>query len=345
MTKNWKKLIRTYAEATIPAPTLKLITLAQWALESNFGKSELAKEHLNFSGLKFRARVNAQRPLAEAVDYQAHDGWGTYCKFASLQDFIDGYWAFVSNGPMYDGWEGFADDPSGYVGHLHRNGFAQDPDYFDKIMQLLPRVREQVGDLGFTGLLETSGLQPRPRFKLAVLIGHNSVAQGAFSERLVVSEWHFNQRVYTHLAELAPEYEIEPKQFFRQKSTSYEKEIAEAYAAIDAWGPDAVIELHFNAGGGHGTEMLYWDGSRKGKLLAEALQDAVLSGLGLRNRGAKGRRSGRGSSSLKASSKPTVLTEPFFGDSAGDCAVVASVGEETLARAYLIGARDALEAF
>ncbi len=33
-----------------------------WALESNFGASQLALQHLNFAGLKFRARMNRGRP-------------------------------------------------------------------------------------------------------------------------------------------------------------------------------------------------------------------------------------------------------------------------------------------
>ncbi|WP_406645235.1 glucosaminidase domain-containing protein [Aliisedimentitalea scapharcae] len=345
MSSNWDSLVHTYAQSTITAPALKLITLAQWALESNFGQSELAQEHLNFGGLKFRARVNATRHLADPVDYQAHDGWDTYCRFGSHQDFIDGYWAFVSNGPMYDGWQVYGDDPSGYIGHLQRGGYAQDPDYLGKILNLLPRIRTQINDLGHSTLLASGALLPRRKFRLAVLIGHNAVAKGAFCDQLAVSEWIYNQRVYRHMADTAPEYEIEPKQFFRQKSATYTEEIETAYALIDAWGPDAILELHFNAGGGRGTETLYWGGSVKGKALATALQSAMLRELGLKNRGIKDRKTGRGSTSLGASAFPTVLTEPFFGDSAGDCTVMAAVGEEALARAYLIGARDAMEGF
>jgi hypothetical protein len=345
MSTNWHTLVQTYAQTSIAASALKLVTLAQWALESNFGKSALSLDHLNFGGLKFRARINQDRHLADPVDYEAHDGWDTYCKFASHQDFIDGYWAFIDNGPMYDGWRQYAEDPSGYIGHLQRGGYAQDPEYLGKILNLLPRIRTQINDLGHSTLLSTGAMQPRRKFRLAVLIGHNRVARGAYSDHLAVSEWIYNQRVYRHMAELAPEYEIETKQFFREKSTSYTKEIEDAYALIDAWNPDAILELHFNAGGGHGSETLYWDGSAKGETLASAVQSAMLSELGLKNRGLKGRRSGRGSTSLGASAFPTILPEPFFGDSASDCATMTAVGEEALARAYLIGARDAMEEF
>ncbi|CAN0587768.1 unnamed protein product, partial [Ectocarpus sp. 12 AP-2014] len=135
--------------------------------------------------------------------------------------------------------------------------------------------------------------------------------------------------------------------FFRERQSSYSAEIATAYAAIDAWAPTAILELHFNAANGaaSGTEMLYFTTSRKGKLLADKVRMAVLEAFGFNDRGSKGRTTGRGATSLKASAFPTILTEPFFGDSPSDCARMLSAGEEALARAYLIGARDAMEDF
>lgn len=345
MTALWNDLIKTYGAASIEAPHLKVVTLAQWALESDFGRSKLATDHLNFGGLKFRTRVNIGRQLAEPVDYEAHDGWSTYCKFQTLDDFINGYWAFIDNGPIYDGWKHFGDDPSGYIQHLKSRGYAQDPDYVSKIISVVPRIRQQIDALGYKALFESGMLDRRAPHRVAFLIGHNRNAQGAYSQHLGISEWKFNQRLYRHVSDLSPEYEIEPRMFLREPQSTYYREISNAYSTIDAWGPDAILELHFNAGGGHGTEMLYWETSSNGKLLAESTQNAVLTEFGLRNRGVKGRTSGRGSTSLGASDTPTILTEPFFGDSASDCAKVSSAGEQALARAYLIGARDALESF
>lgn len=351
MSDLWEDLVKEYAATPIKAPRLKIVTLAQWALESGFASSELAREHNNFGGLKFRARVNRGRetdPLATPVDYQAHDGEDVYCKFGSLGDFILGYWAFIENGSMYDGWEAYGDDASGYIGHLKKNGYAGDPAYVGKVLDLLPRIRRMVLDLGLsTAFVED--LEPERRTPVAILIGHNSVAKGAYSERLDVSEWVYNQSVFAEMRDREAEFGLELRQFFRKKNArGYAAEIKEAYTAIDAWDPAAILELHFNAASATatGTEMLHLDGSTKGAILAGAVQNAVVEGLGLRDRGLRARvRSDRGGTSLVAARAPTILTEPFFGSSRYDCERMLDVGHEGLARAYLIGIRDALERF
>lgn len=346
MSNAWNDLIREYAQTTIKTPGLKIVTLAQWALESNFGKSDLAKKHNNYAGLKFRARVNKGRendPLAFPVDYEAHDGLDTYCMFTSMPNFIIGYWAFVANGSMYDGWEDFADDPGGYVQHLHDNGYAGDPDYVSKVMNLMPRIRRQVMDLGLGDAFDED-MEPDRRTPVAILIGHNSKAKGAFSPHLDVSEWTYNQRVFKAMKAGEAEYGLELRQFFRQRNPNgYSAEIKAAYADIDAWDPTVIVELHFNSGGGRGSEMLFLKGSKNGKKLAKAVQASVVEELGMKNRGAKARtRSQRGGSSLIAARAPTILTEPFFGDSRKDCQIMTTEGHAALARAYLIGIRDAL---
>lgn len=346
MSTEWNALVESYAKAPVEAPGLKVVTLAQWALESGFGASDLARKHRNFAGLKFRARVNAgreDRPLARPVDYQAHDGLDTYCAFDSLENFIHGYWAFVDNGPMYEGWRDFADDPAGYVAHLKRGGYAADPDYVRKVLSLLPRIRTAFENAGHDDVVAAEPGRPFEPFRLAVLVGHNSRRRGAFSQAMQVAEWVYNQRVARQMKRLESEYGIETRTFLREDHPAgYGSEIAQAYAAMDAWKPAAIMELHFNAGGGAGTEVLYWGRSAAGRRLADAVREAVVVELGLRDRGSKGRKAGeRGGTSLQASRFPTILTEPFFGDSEEDCARMLELGEASLARAYLIGARDA----
>ncbi|MEM7060645.1 MAG: glucosaminidase domain-containing protein [Pseudomonadota bacterium] len=345
----WERLVRQYAEIPIEASGLKIATLAQWALESGFATSDLAKDHNNFGGLKFRARVNRGRegdPLATPVDYEAHDGEDTYCAFGSIEDFIEGYWSFIDNGAMYEGWRRYEDDPSGYIGHLHAGGYATDSDYIGKVLNAIPRVRRQVMDMGLSEAFDED-LEPGNRTPVAILIGHNSHARGAYSDHLDVSEWNYNQRVFDEMKAREGEFGVELRRFFRERNPNgYSAEIAAAYAEIEAWGPAAILELHFNAGGGTGTEMLHWHTSDRGEILASAVQEAVVEELGLRTRGLKPRRRGdRGGTSLVAASAPTILTEPFFGDSAIDCTRMLDVGHAGLARAYLIGIRDALERF
>jgi N-acetylmuramoyl-L-alanine amidase len=58
-------------------------------------------------------------------------------------------------------------------------------------------------------------------------------------------------------------------------------------ARVNALSPDFAIELHLNAGGGHGYETLYCPGSVKGKALASAVNSSIGLVLNSRNRGVK----------------------------------------------------------
>lgn len=137
----WEELIEVYHLSKTPYPDLKAITLAQWALESGYGTSALATEHFNFGGLKFRERMAAH---ALPVDYQAHDGEDTYCKFADYESFIAGYWHFIASGP-YDGWEDYGDDPLGYIRHIHSKGYAADPAYVAKVAKVFEDIADDLG--------------------------------------------------------------------------------------------------------------------------------------------------------------------------------------------------------
>lgn len=64
-------------------------------------------------------------------------------------------------------------------------------------------------------------------------------------------------------------------------------ELAEECRIANASGADLFIAVHFNSGGGTGTECFYSAGNTTGKKYAEKLSANVASALGLKNRGAK----------------------------------------------------------
>ena len=64
-------------------------------------------------------------------------------------------------------------------------------------------------------------------------------------------------------------------------------ELEEKVDYINAIAPDCAIELHLNAGGGHGYETLHYPGSIQGKALASAVNSSVGLVLNSRNRGVK----------------------------------------------------------
>lgn len=117
---------------------LKVASLAQWILESGRGTSLLATKHHNFGGLKWR---NEMEGFAKRAFYEASDGPDYYCKFASLEDFITGYWKFITRSP-YTGWEDQTDSPEEYIEFLKSKGYAGDPNYVIKVTNLFSEASE-----------------------------------------------------------------------------------------------------------------------------------------------------------------------------------------------------------
>lgn len=91
LTAEFEQLREVYARYPLEFPHLRAITYAQWAHESDFGRSELARKHRNFAGMKW---VPAMSKFAREVVYNpAHDPDGrTYCGFDDLEKFIAGFW-------------------------------------------------------------------------------------------------------------------------------------------------------------------------------------------------------------------------------------------------------------
>jgi len=177
--------------------------------------------------------------------------------------------------------------------------------------------------------------------KLAIVIGHNSSGQGAERCDLRQSEYEWNGGLAEAMEAIAHLYGIEAKIFRRPAGVGYSTEIARVYGEVDDWGADASMELHFNAASATATgcEMLS-SGTPASLALAGAVQDAVLARFGLRDRGVKILKSGdRGHASVVAGAAPAIITEPFFGSNASDCAVIGADVED-LAAAQMAGVAE-----
>lgn len=348
----WDRLISTYRDFDVVSEELKKATLAQWIVESGRGLSPLAKDHFNFAGLKYRARMAGH---CKPIDYTGSDGDPeTYCKFSSIEKFIDGYWHFIKTGP-YENWVKYENDGAGYIRYLKTKGYAADPRYVEKVLQVFPEAERLLSDSSENPALpladadaQTDVSSNTVRRKVAIVVGHNSASQGAGSlSPLRRSEWVYNTRVAQEIFEEAWHYNIEAKTFMRVPSGSYSEEIRNVYAQVGTWGASCALELHFNSGPSTatGTETLYRADSTRGRMLAAKVQASVVSALGLRDRSLVARSRGeRGAGSLYAlDDVPTALAEPFFGSNASDCLRLGAVGENGLALAYLRGLRDFLD--
>ena len=174
--------------------------------------------------------------------------------------------------------------------------------------------------------------------KLAIIVGHNSKAQGAVRVTDGVTEYSWNSA----LAELIEDQGDDVKTFFRSPNERYySAEIDRVYAEVDQWGATASVELHFNAAGDDrvaGCETLS-SGSSGSTALCEALQARMVAVMGERNRGIKVvSKSERGGRSLWAGKAPAALIEPFFGSNPESCDL-ADVKARELAKAIYDAAK------
>lgn len=346
----WQDLIETYQSFGNVTDQMKVVSLSQWILESRRGTSELATKHNNFGGLKFRERM---KDHAVFVDYLGTGDHGLtgYCKFDSIKSFLKGYWHFIDSGP-YDGWEFFKDDAAGYIRHIAPS-YAGDGQYLSKVLGLFEEA-ENLLNLGHAVSDVGSG-NGQINWRVAIVVGHNSVAQGAFAGSPInSSEFNLNNKVAAEIINQAPHYSIKAKVFNRKKHPNgYSREIREVYKKVTSWSggkPDAILELHFNANSNksaNGLEMLYRTGSADGARLAKAVVATVNDQLDLKLRHSNGLKdisSGmRGWGTVSAlPGIPTILTEPFFGSNKHDRLRMAEVGVHGLALSYLRGVRDFL---
>jgi N-acetylmuramoyl-L-alanine amidase len=328
--------------------SLKTASLAQWIVESGRGTSILARQHLNFGGIKFRDRMVGH---AQPVDYTGSDGETTvYCKFASIDAFILGYWHFIQSGP-YEGWDGFQNDGPGYLRHIAAK-YAGDSAYLTKVMAVYDEAKSLLGLDGQSSTTTSSSttgvVSGGGDLKLAVVIGHNSSSKGhAGQSPIEDAEYDWNGRVAAAMAAEAGHYNITMATIRRQAGLGYTAEIAQAYEEVSAFGAHCAIELHYNGvddASADGIEMLCRPDSAKAKAMGLALVAEVSSLLHLRIRRGDGlylvNPGDRGAGSCYAlSNVPTVLCEPFFVTNAQDRAAAAGAGEAALGRAYLRAVR------
>ncbi len=137
VTEKFWQLTHHYGRRQVEFPHLKAITLAQWALETGFGKSALAEQHLNFAGMKWR---NVMAPYATKVAYQAHDGLEDYCRFDTFDKFIDGFWARLDLMEPYKGWRDNSASPEAFIGFIAEI-WAPNQNYAMKVVDLYRRMR------------------------------------------------------------------------------------------------------------------------------------------------------------------------------------------------------------
>lgn len=129
---------RIAARYALPAS----VVLAQAILESNWGRSLLARKAKNLFGIK-AASAQAESLTLPTVEYDAagkrHLVPARFAAYDSLADCLADYARLLAYAPRYAPARAVADDPFAFAAELEACGYATDPGYAEKLAQLIRR--------------------------------------------------------------------------------------------------------------------------------------------------------------------------------------------------------------
>lgn len=146
--------------------------------------------------------------------------------------------------------------------------------------------------------------------RVALIVGHSPKAPGAVNQTFNETEYSFNSTLVPMVAKELHALDIQPLIFYRDDLSTLPREINNADV-------DVVLSFHANAYNkiASGTETLFYHTSRKGRVLAQKVQDSITGVLGLRDRGIIPITSeDRGGYLLQKTDAPAVLLETMFID-------------------------------
>lgn len=155
--------------------------------------------------------------------------------------------------------------------------------------------------------------------RLAIVRGHRISAQGATAAN-GDTEWQWAGWLASWLAMDLQRADLAGRVFERPDGHDYRRNLHELTTAINAWRPDLVLAIHFDASPNgepwSGSSALHWPGSREGRRWALRLSAAAAGAIGIPDRGARPQAeswAGAPLYILRDTDAPAVLLETHFG--------------------------------
>jgi len=181
---KWEILIRMIATSDVIPNQIKPAATAQAIQETGRGKSHLFIEHSNPFGMKWRDEMKPFAVPALVKVTSEASGEGVFCSFMTLQNAVNGYWAWMRRSP-YAGYEnhlGSAEQFLRFIGGI----WADDPDYTRACLGHLAEARALLRKFGWSDSA-TAGKLAGDTYLLDA--GHSRSAQGAKSRDGRVTEY------------------------------------------------------------------------------------------------------------------------------------------------------------
>lgn len=138
-----KRLLPHAERAARSLGTSPMVLLAQAALETGWGQSQLAQADSargnNFFGIKADGRWDGERVGKRTIEYSdGKPGWqqAWFRAYDSVASAFDDYVSFVKDSPRYSQAIAGAREPQNYLDGLVKGGYATDPQYARKVMSI-----------------------------------------------------------------------------------------------------------------------------------------------------------------------------------------------------------------
>lgn len=127
------------AEYNVPAS----VSLAQAIVESNWAQSELTVKGLNYFGIKCTGQSPyatgcLERPTQECdAEGRCAQTVAAFRTYSSAEDSFRDHGHFLTTNPRYEDAFDHVDDPDRFAQEIAEAGYATDPDYADKLIELM----------------------------------------------------------------------------------------------------------------------------------------------------------------------------------------------------------------
>ena len=109
------------------------VILAQAAVESNFGESDLSKHYNNYFGIKGEGVVLPTMEMEGEKEKMVQDGFRTYG--SARESFYD-YGKLIAKAPRYEAVR-TAESPEAYARALYPAGYSTNPHYGDILIRTM----------------------------------------------------------------------------------------------------------------------------------------------------------------------------------------------------------------
>ncbi|KDM93038.1 flagellar assembly peptidoglycan hydrolase FlgJ [Photobacterium galatheae] len=124
------------------------VLIAQAALETGWGKKVVrnaAGDSNNLFNIKADQRWAGNKVATQTLEY--HDGIpvqerAAFRSYNSYEDSFNDYVRFLNDNPRYADALASPEDPRRFIRNLHKAGYATDPKYADKIINVMDTVRK-----------------------------------------------------------------------------------------------------------------------------------------------------------------------------------------------------------